>query len=68
MKKELDFKKKEKSRKNKNTRTEKTRSKDYNTVILEDIRSQFTVFSEAQSLLINKVDKLENKIDKLEVG
>ena len=34
-------------------------------VVLERVESQFKIFGEAQSLLINKVDKIETKVDKL---
>ena len=47
----------------KNVRTEKKRSEDQTAVILEDIKSQFTVFGEGLSLLSDKADRIETKIN-----
>lgn len=54
-------------------RNKKAISKDRTAVILEDIKSQFTVFGESLSSISDKIDKLEvgqvvlnEKVDKLE--
>lgn len=48
-------------------RSQKQRERDEYTVVLEDIRDSCRAFGEAQQLLVEKMQGVEKKLDKMEV-